>query len=69
MLNLVDEKLAKVSHIHFGFRGIHNSNCAVQLYFHIGVYILYCFHNIGKLAHTRGLNENTLRLIGIQNLF
>ena len=69
ILNLIIEKFAKVSHIHFTFLCIHNCGIAVQFNINFLFYALYSLNNIRKFTNTRWLNQDTIRMIFLHNLF
>ena len=52
MCDLVNEKLSEVFDVHLALGGIYNSYCTVQYNILFINDILYCPHNIRKLANT-----------------
>ena len=63
ILHLIVKELPKVSHIHFALLGIYYSGIAVQLDIHFILYTLDCLNYIRKLAYTRWLDEDSIRII------
>ena len=67
MLNLVQEKLSEIFRVHPALVRVNNDNRAVQLHLRIGIYILHCLHDVGKLAHTGRLDQDPLRMIRLDH--
>ena len=61
-LDLVVEKFTKVLDMQLCLFSVHNRNAAVN--FHLGriLHFIYCACHIGKLSHTRRLNDDPIRL-------
>ena len=65
VLDLVDEKLAEILHVHPAFGGVHHRDRAVQGELH--VHVFHRLHHIGKLAYAGGLDQNAVRMIGLHH--
>ena len=65
---LVIEKLAEVFHIHFAFARVYNGGKAVKL--KVGnPCAFHRLYNIGKLAHSGGLDKDTVGGVLVHHLF
>ena len=67
IFDLVVEKLAKVLHIHLALFHVCHGGKAVQNHI-LGRNALYRADNIRELAHTRGLDQNTVGMIFVKHL-
>ena len=67
VINLIVEKFTEVLHIHLALAGINDGGKAVELCV-FGFYSLYGLDNVGELADTRGLNNNSVGCILLKNL-
>ncbi len=63
MFDLIQEELSEILCVHPALVRIDNDNGAVELHLCIGIHILHCLHDIGKLSHTRRLDQDPLRVI------
>ena len=60
MLDLIVEKFAEVFHVKLAFVRIDDSRIAIQ-HNVLAQYAAHGSHNVGELADTRGLDQNTVR--------
>ena len=67
IFDLVDEEFAEILDIELAFCRVHNGNSAAQLHISAFRRILNGFHDIGKLAHARRLDEDPLRRIVVHD--
>ena len=67
MLDLVVIKLAKILHIHTALGGIGDCNGTTQHHI-LAKHVTHRAAHVRKLAHTRGLNENTVGRKALQHL-
>ena len=67
VFDLIVEELAEVFHIHLAFLDVNDRCKAIEHRCILG-YALYRADDVGKLADSGGLNENTVGMIGIEHL-
>ena len=67
VLNLIVEELAKVLHIHLAFLDVGNRGKAVEENL-LGVNSLHRLDDVGELANARGLDEDAIGMVLLQNL-
>ena len=60
-LDLIVIELTEILHEHFAFHGICNCRVGGKLHVTLLCNLQHCLHNIRQLAHTGGLNDNTVR--------
>ena len=65
--DLVIEKFSEVLLIHLALLGIYHCGKAVQLYV-MGVDVLHGTDNVAQLADARRLNEDAVRVVGLDDL-
>ncbi len=65
IFNLVQEKFPEILHIHLCLGSIHHCHCTVHLNVQLRRHILHGLQHIGQLAHSRRLNQDSLRCIGL----
>ena len=66
--HLIIEEFAEVAHVHFAFLSIHNGGIAVEDHFgNVRLNILHRNDNIGELAHAGGLDQDPVRMIGLDH--
>ena len=66
-LDLIDEKLAEILDIHLCLGCIDNRYRTVNLYSQLSCHILHCLQHIGELTDTGGLDQNSLRGVGLND--
>ena len=67
VFDLIVEELAKVLHIHLAFFNVGNCGKAVEENL-LGVNFLHRLDDVGELANARGLDENAVGMVLLQNL-
>ena len=63
-LDLIEEELAEILHVHAALAGVHHGGAAGD--FHLGVMLLALVHRIddfAQLAHTAGLDDEAVRIV------
>ena len=68
-LHLVSIELAKVLQVHFAFLYIHHCGGAVQHHVRICLHALNRFLDVGELSDSGWLNEDPVRMVGVNDLF
>ncbi len=68
MRNLVQKKFPKILCIHLALVCVNDNHRAVELCLDIRFHILYRLHHIRKLSDTRRLNQDSLRMVGLDYL-
>ena len=68
-LNLVLEKFAEVSKIHFAFHNIDYGCCGIQGYACFFFYTVYSLDDVGKFTYAGWLDDDTIRVIFGDNVF
>ena len=67
VLDLIVEEFAEVLHIHFALFHVDDRGKSVELH-SLRRNVLHCTDDIRKLANARGLDEDTVGMIGCENL-
>ena len=67
VLDLIVEKFTEILHVHLALLYVNDRGEAIE-HIRIGRNALHRANDVGKLANTRGLDQNTVGRIGIQNL-
>ena len=67
VLDLIVEELAKVLHVHLAFLDVGNRGKAVEENI-LDVNSLHCLDDVRELANARGLDENAIGMVLLQNL-
>ena len=65
--NLIVEEFTEVLHIHLALFRVNNSSCGVESD-RVKLKVLYRFNNVGQLTNSRGLDNDSLRLVGVNYL-
>ena len=68
-LNLVLEKLAEISKIHFAFHNVDYGCCGVQGYACFFFHTVYGFDDVGKFTYAGWLDDDTIRVIFGDDVF
>ena len=68
-LNLVLEKFAEVSKIHFAFHNIDYGCCGIQGYACFFFHTVYSLDDVGKFTYAGWLDDDTIRVIFGDNVF
>mgnify|MGYP007073690136 CR=1 FL=1 len=68
-LNLVLEKFAEVSEIHFAFHNVNYGCCGIQGYACFFFYTVYSLDDVGKFTYAGRLDDDAVRVIFGDNVF
>ena len=68
-LNLVLEKFAEVSKIHFAFHNIDYGCCGIQGYACFFFHTVYSLDDVGKFTYAGWLDDDTIRVVFGDNVF
>ena len=68
IFDLVAEELAEILSVDPALCYIHDRREAVELRINLFLHALYRLDHVGKLAHARRLDQDTVRMIGIHHL-